>query len=298
MKRGRAKTAAAGSGADGRAAEDPEAAGRGADDDSSWSFFAARSLTNVLGPPEVSVRAHIFQHVPFEGPGSIAPWLEARGISIGVTRLFHDAALPDPADVDLLIVMGGPMSVNDEHAFPWLVSEKRFIRDMISRGAPVLGICLGAQMIANVLGAKVYPNPEKEIGWFPIQSTPNIGPHHVFRFPDECGVFHWHGETFDLPQGAARLARSEACANQAFQFNGNVIGLQFHLETTPASARELVANCRDELVPGKYVQSEATILGAPPARYATINALMGRVLAFLLPDHSSGRPRTKNEASA
>jgi GMP synthase-like glutamine amidotransferase len=176
------------------------------------------------------------------------------------------------------------MSVNDEQMFPWLVHEKRFIGDVIARGKPVLGICLGAQMIANVLGSKVYPNPEKEIGWFPIQSTPTTGPHNVFRFSDQCMVFHWHGETFDLPQGATRLAKSAACRNQAFQFGANVIGLQFHLETTPASARELVANCRDELVPAKYVQSEASILAVPAEHYRAINTLMDEVLSFLLVD--------------
>jgi GMP synthase-like glutamine amidotransferase len=153
---------------------------------------------------------------------------------------------------------------------------------MITRGKPVLGICLGAQMIANALGSKVYPNPQKEIGWFPIQGTVTSDQPDVFRFPDECVVFHWHGETFDLPHGAMRLARSAACANQAFQFQRNVIGLQFHLETTPGSARELVANCRGELGPATYVQSEATILAAAPEQYARVNSLMGQVLEFLL----------------
>lgn len=232
------------------------------------------------------MRAHVFQHVQFEGPGSIALWLEARGAKISVTRFFQNDPLPKIEEIDFLVVMGGPMSVNDERILPWLVSEKRFIREMIDRGKPVLGICLGAQMIANVLGSKVYRNAEKEIGWWPIQSTSASGhPHNVFRFSDHCVVFHWHGETFDLPQGAVRLAKSVACANQAFQFGANVIGLQFHLETTPASARELVSNCRNELVPAKHIQSESAILAAPPEQYTTINALMEQVLAFLVHDH-------------
>jgi GMP synthase-like glutamine amidotransferase len=228
------------------------------------------------------MRAHVFQHVPFEGPGSIAPWLEARGIEISNTRFFQNDPLPKVEEIDFLVVMGGPMSVNDERVFPWLVSEKHFIRDMINRGKPVLGICLGAQMIANVLGSKVYPNAEKEIGWFPIQGTVTSDQSNVFRFPDECVVFHWHGETFDLPRGATRLAKSPACMNQAFQFNANVIGLQFHLETTPASARELVANCRDELGHGAYVQSEGAIMAAPTGHYVVINTLIDAVLSFLL----------------
>jgi GMP synthase-like glutamine amidotransferase len=234
------------------------------------------------------MRAHVFQHVPFEGPGSIAPWLKARGISVGVTGFFQHDKLPNVADIDFLVVMGGSMSVNDEHTFPWLVPEKRIIGDMIHRGKPVLGVCLGAQMIANVLGAKVYPNSKKEIGWFPIQATPTSGyQDRVVRFPAACLAFHWHGETFDLPDGAVRLAKSAACQNQAFQFGTNVIGLQFHLETTPTTAGDLVAHCRGELIPGKYVQSEETILAAPLDQYVTINTLMDKVLAFLLPDGST-----------
>ncbi len=233
------------------------------------------------------MRAHVFQHVPFEGPGSIGPWLEARGWLVGVTRLFQDHELPNAAEIDFLIVMGGPMSVNDEQVLPWLVPEKRFIGDMIHRGKAVLGVCLGAQMIANVLGSKVYPNAEKEIGWFPIQSTASGHYGRVVRFPDECVVFHWHGDTFDLPAGAVQLATSAACRNQAFQFGPNVIGLQFHLETMPDSAHDLVAHCREDLVPAKYVQPDDVILSAPAERYATINTLMSDVLSFLVPDRAT-----------
>jgi GMP synthase-like glutamine amidotransferase len=233
------------------------------------------------------MRAHVFQHVPFEGPGSIGPWLETRGISIGFTRFFQHDTLPHSAEIDFLIVMGGPMSVNDEQVLPWLVSEKRFIGDMITRGKAVLGVCLGAQMIANVLGSKVYPNAEKEIGWFPIQSTASGHHSRVLRFPDECRVFHWHGDTFDLPVGAVLLATSAACRNQAFQFGSSVIGLQFHLEATPDSAHDLVAHCREDLVPAKYVQTEEAILAAPAERYAIINTLMSDVLSFLVPDRAT-----------
>lgn len=230
------------------------------------------------------MRVQVFQHVSFEGSGSIGPWLDARGVAVGVTAFYQRHTVPDVAEIDGLVVMGGPMSVNDEQGYPWLVHEKRVIGEMIARGKPVLGVCLGAQMIANVLGAKVYPNPEKEIGWFPVRATPSSPPSRVFGFPDECLVFHWHGETFDLPRNAVRLAATAACRNQAFQYGVNVIGLQFHLETTPGTARELVAHCRGELVPAAYVQSEAAILSAPAERYARINGLMSDVLAYLLPD--------------
>lgn len=227
------------------------------------------------------MRAHYLQHVPFEGLGSIEPWLQAAGYEITGTRLFDAPVFPRPDEIDLLIAMGGPMSVNDERELPWLVEEKRFVRECIAAGTPVLGVCLGAQLIASALGAKVYPNREKEIGWFPVQ-TVAPGQDTAFRFPPSIDVFHWHGETFDLPAGAVRLARSEGCEHQAFQIGRSVIGLQFHLETTPASAGALVSHCRHELVPARYIQAEREILDVPADRYVAINALMADVLGYLV----------------
>ncbi|MCJ8499192.1 type 1 glutamine amidotransferase [Desulfatitalea sp. M08but] len=190
--------------------------------------------------------------------------------------------VPKAEEIDLLVIMGGPMSVNDEDQFPWLALEKHFVRAVIAAEKPVLGICLGAQVIANAMGAKVYPNREKEIGWFPVQGVhPTAGDR--FAFPPSQTVFHWHGETFDLPPGAIRLATSQGCENQAFQLGKRVLGLQFHLETTPALVTELVAHCGDELVPSKYVQTaEALLSSAGPDRYTAMNGLMGRILAYLV----------------
>jgi GMP synthase-like glutamine amidotransferase len=232
------------------------------------------------------MHAHFFQHVPFEGLGSIGAWLEARRAVVTATRFFAGDAPPEPDGIDLLVVMGGPMSVNDERRHPWLIAEKRFIAQAIRGGKAVLGICLGAQLIAAALGARVYPNGEKEIGWFPLYSprtpeTARADAIPVFRFPEEFLAFHWHGETFDLPVGAVRLARSAACLNQAFQYGRRVFGLQFHLEMTQQAVGELVAGGRDELVPGRSVQSEAGILSAPAERYAENNRLMGDLLSFL-----------------
>ncbi|MEX0961045.1 MAG: type 1 glutamine amidotransferase [Burkholderiales bacterium] len=227
------------------------------------------------------MRAHILQHVPFEGPGSIGDWLKSSRTVVAHTLFFEDDSLPAVAEIDLVVAMGGPMSVNDETAYPWLVAEKRFIREAIEAGKAVVGICLGAQLIASALGARVYPNDEKEIGWFPVYGVQATESRQGFPFPVATPAFHWHGETFDLPDGAVHLARSAACVNQAFQFGGNVVALQFHLETTPESARALVENCRDELVPARYVQSEREILAADVARYDAINALMEKVLAFV-----------------
>ena len=226
------------------------------------------------------MRAHYFQHVPFEGLGSIGPWLKAAGYEVTKTRFFESAALPDINQIDLLVVMGGPMSVNDENTFSWLAPEKRFIHDFITKGKPVLGICLGAQLVANAMGAAVYRNTLKEIGWFPIQGVSTTGSSN-FSFPSSLEVFHWHGETFDLPAGATLLARSEGCENQAFQLGRSVIGLQFHLETTPESIREIVSNCRDELVSSQYIQTQEEILSAKSEKFESINLIMSDVLAYL-----------------
>ena len=153
----------------------------------------------------------VFQHVSFEGLGCIENWLREQHYSICTTRFFAGDAIPNIDAVDFLLILGGPMSVNDEQLFPWLIEEKKFIQEMVEKNKPVLGICLGAQMIAASLGAKVYPHSEKEIGWFPIHATPPAEHNNFFRFPDETYVFHWHGETFDLPLGASRLARSVSC---------------------------------------------------------------------------------------
>jgi GMP synthase-like glutamine amidotransferase len=225
------------------------------------------------------MNAHFFQHVPFEGLGNIETWLMQRGYSIGCTRMFANETLPAPEDVNVLIIMGGPMSVNDEGSYPWLEEEKRFTRNFIATGKPVLGICLGAQMIASCLGARVYGNREKEIGWFDIERT---GSASCFVFPEPLTVFQWHGETFDLPPGAVHLARSRICENQAFQIGNNVIGLQFHLETTRESAAALVDHCGDELIEGPYIQHSEDILAATDEHYKRINAVMFDVLEYLV----------------
>ncbi|KQC10787.1 MAG: amidotransferase [Smithella sp. SDB] len=227
------------------------------------------------------MRAHYLQHVPFEGLGSIVPWLEIAGHTATSTRFFDSEKLPDIKTIDVLIVMGGSMSVNDEDKFPWLISEKKFIYQAVTSAKPVLGICLGAQLIASAVGARVYPSPVKEIGWFPIYGLPS-NDHAVFSFPPKAEVFHWHGETFDLPSGSTCLARSDACANQAFQMGNSVIGLQFHLETTPQAALDIVSNCRDELISSPWIQTEKEIMSADPDKYQSINRIMGTVLSYLL----------------
>ncbi len=225
------------------------------------------------------MRVHVLQHVPFEDVGSMSGWLEARRARLTCTRFFEDPVLPPLEGIDLMIAMGGPMSLNDEDALPWLRPEKALIRQAVERGLAVVGICLGAQLIASALGARVYPNARKEIGWFPVHAVP--GPAGVFSFPETCRVFHWHGETFTLPAGAVHLARSTACENQAFQIGPRAVGLQFHLETTPESARSLLAHCRNELSPGPFVQTETEMLAVTEETYRSVNHLMDRLLDYV-----------------
>ncbi len=221
---------------------------------------------------------HVLQHVPFEGLGSIASWLADRQAAVSFTRFYEASTLPAIGGTDLVIVLGGPMGVHDEDRYPWLAEEKRFVRQCIDTGVAVLGICLGAQIIASVLGARVYANAEKEIGWFPIDFLPIAAAGDIFTgFPDHIEVFHWHGDTFDLPDCAGHIARSAACAHQAFVFRERVVGLQFHLETTALSAGQLLAHCAEEIVPGPFIQTAPALI-ADSRKFAGINALMHLLL--------------------
>ena len=158
------------------------------------------------------MRIHYLQHVRFEGLGCIETWAQSEKHSLTGTHFFQNDPLPELGNLDWLIVMGGPMGVADEQKYPWLTTEKRFIEKAIRDGKTVLGICLGAQLIADVLGARVYSIQHKEIGWFPIELTDEGQRSSLLGFiPDQFDVFHWHGDTFDLPDGATHLARSEAC---------------------------------------------------------------------------------------
>jgi GMP synthase-like glutamine amidotransferase len=226
------------------------------------------------------MNVQVLQHVPFEGIGSIQQWMERRGARVSITRLFDGAPLPELAELDWLIVMGGPMSVNDEAVCSWLRAEKRLIARAVDKGKTLLGICLGAQLIASALGARVFPNERKEIGWLPVRRAANADSEMARLFPNAVEVFHWHGDTFDLPRGAARFLESDACANQAFSIGEKVVGLQFHLETTPESASALIENSRHQIVPGPTIQTEQEML-RKPERFAVINGLMDSVLESL-----------------
>ena len=224
------------------------------------------------------MRFHLLQHVTFEGPAAIEGWLNENNHSLTATKFFQGDTLPAQEDFDVLIVMGGPMGVDDVEQYPWLLQERLFIQQSISSGKYILGICLGAQLIARASGAEVVKNDHREIGWFDINIEQENLPtllNDVFKQSTE--VFHWHGDTFEIPEAALHFAASEACANQGFILNERVIGLQFHIETTEASAALLVENCRDELDGSTYVQSEAEIL-ADSTRFIRLNKMLFRLL--------------------
>ncbi len=232
------------------------------------------------------MRVHYLQHVPFEGLGSIEPALRQKGHVITLTRLYQGEPLPTLEEIDWLIIMGGPMGIYDEARYPWLEAEKAFIKDAIAAEKTVLGICLGAQLIADALGAKVFKNRHREIGWFPIQRLPEAATTVLAKaIPEQTEAFHWHGDTFEIPQAATPLASSKACKNQAFILHDRVVGFQFHLETTREAAAALIENCRDELDSSPYVQSESEML-ADEQRFTHINKVMHAVLEALEARHS------------
>jgi len=164
------------------------------------------------------MKIHCFQHVSFEGLALLEDWIEQRDFSLTSTQFYRETDVIPPADqYDMLIILGGPMSVHDEELYSWLVPEKNAIREAIEQDKYVLGICLGAQLIAHVLGAQIRPNVTQEIGWFPLQFHQSTHTQALLQGLDaEMLAFHWHGERFDIPKGAQSIASSAACANQGF----------------------------------------------------------------------------------
>ena len=200
-------------------------------------------------------RIHCIEHVPFETPGCIADWVVERGHSFASTRVYAGDLYPELEAFDALVVMGGPMGVHDADVYPWLVEERQLIERAVDTDKHVLGVCLGAQLLASALGARVYRNRFKEIGWFPMHAT-EAGV-TAWNLPGKLLAFHWHGDAFELPSGAMHLAKSDACEHQMFALGTKVVGIQFHLEMTRDGVAELVRHCGDEIGEGPYIQSAA-----------------------------------------
>lgn len=215
----------------------------------------------------------LLQHVSFETPGSILAWARQRGHTVTVHDLSRGDGLPAAQDIEALVLMGGPMSVNDEALYPWLVTEKALIRELLAQQKPLLGICLGAQLIASAQGARVYPNHTAEIGFFPIAWGDN-----PFGFVGPMTVLHWHGETFDLVPGARLLARSADCLHQVVQWGPRVYGLQCHLEADADTVAAMLAHCGHELDRSGRIQTTGALQASADIHLPALQRAMAQVL--------------------
>jgi GMP synthase (glutamine-hydrolysing) len=244
-------------------------------------------------------RARVLQHLEREGPGLVADLCAARGLAVEVLRLDHGVAAPRALDAgDLLVVMGGPMGVADagDPRYPFLAPEIELLRQVLAQRQPVLGICLGAQLLAHAAGARIYPNqrrdaggvlrPLREVGFGEVRLLPAEGEPALAGLTDALPVLHWHGDTFDLPSNAVRLAESDACANQAFRIGRRAFGLQFHVETDAALvrrwAREDRAFVESVLSPAALAALVASADQASAAMRAPAERLLGNILDQLL----------------
>ena len=227
------------------------------------------------------MRIHCIRHEVFEGLGCIEDWIRTKKFQLSYTRTFLDEAFPSTDDFDALIIMGGSASVYEELKYPWLRKEKKFIQEVILSGKYLIGICLGSQLIADAMGAKVYPGRQKEIGWYPLKFSAEA--RKILRFlPDQEIVFHWHGDTYDIPDGGINIGSSETTPNQGFLFLDRIMALQFHCEMTPDSLPSIVNGAADDLnSPGPTVQSGKKILSS--VKYCTTNNyLMVNMLEYLI----------------
>jgi GMP synthase-like glutamine amidotransferase len=240
------------------------------------------------------MRVHILQHVEYEGIGCIGNWLSHRRLQVDYTRFYRGDRLPGLQAFDFLIVMGGPMGVHDTAQYPWLETERQLISAAIAADKTVRGICLGAQLIASALGAPVYRNREPELGWFPVYAQlQRLG---RFHFPSNLEVFHWHNDTFDLPEKAVRLASSVACCNQAFQYGRQVIGLQFHLQLTQACVTKILAHAEHKRHDRqRFEQAPQAIRATPAIQYKIANRCLLRLLDYLAEYRCFKTPQTRRD---
>ena len=197
---------------------------------------------------------HFIQHMPFEYPATIADWTAENNHTTSYTKVFEDATFPAIDTLDMLVIMGGVMGVYEADKYDWMPAEKSFIRNAIEANKKILGICLGAQFIAEALGANVFPHTLKEIGWLPVEK---VTTHPLTnKLPGTFTAFHWHSDTFTLPPNAIHLFKTKGCAQQGFVYNNHVAGLQFHLEVKEDLLNGMSKHERAELVSAEYVQTE------------------------------------------
>ena len=228
------------------------------------------------------MKLQIIQHVDFEGPGAVLDWAREREVSVGITRILQGEQPPSLQETDGLVVLGGPMNLSAPQKNPLLEKERAFLREFLATGKKILGICLGAQLLAQLLGAGVFRNSEKEIGWFPVQKNA-FAKHPLLDLYAEntLPAFHWHGDTFSLPEGGIPLFSSEATRLQAFVWNNQVFALQFHWEVKPENVRLLLENAA-ERPEGRhpFVQSPQ-IMTADASLFSESQKNLYRLLDFI-----------------
>ncbi len=218
-------------------------------------------------------------HVAFEDIGLIGPILESRGFKIDVVSvpLARMSSL-DLISPDLVVILGGPIGVYETDRYPFLTEEIQAIRERLLAGSPTLGLCLGAQLMARALGASVYPAPEKEIGFAPLRLSAAGVQSPLSALGGEVPVLHWHGDTFDLPAGALHLASTAFCENQAFSIGPKILGLQFHLEVSPADLETWLVGHANELAQAGIDPRDlrkAAALADAPLRRAALSVMTG-----------------------
>jgi len=242
------------------------------------------------------MKVHGLLHVEFEDLGAIHTILREKEITYSQTNLYNGEVLPNMDTFDCLIVMGGPMGIYDDERYPWLEEERAFIQKAIDLKKRILGICLGSQLIAHALGAKVYKGPFKEIGWHTVNFS---SPFRQFMEANKkMIVFHWHGDTFSLPEGCVPVGRSEGGILQGFIYDNHVLALQFHLEMTEEGIEKILVNGGGEIdevaLDHIYIQSKQEIQ-ARKRHFEENEKLLTNVIEWMLkePDFFSRQVQDK-----
>jgi len=225
------------------------------------------------------MRIHTIIHAPFEKPGVIESWAINKGYHLSSTHTYKGEKLPDAATMDFLIIMGGPQSPTELDKYPYLRDEISLAKQAIDQNKALLGVCLGAQIIGESLGAKTERSPNKEIGVYPVHLTKDGESDPIFKmFPKSFDVMHWHNDMPGLSKGAVLLAYSEGCPRQVVKYSDRAYGLQCHMEMTDELIKGMVEHCAEDLRPGKYVQEKEKLL---TNSMAEINQKMISILDYL-----------------
>jgi GMP synthase (glutamine-hydrolysing) len=225
------------------------------------------------------MRIHCIIHAPFEMPGAVATWVLKKGYSLTFTHTYNGEKLPAVSAFDFLVIMGGPQSPLELNKFPYIANEIILTKQAIQANKPVIGFCLGAQIIGESLGATTQKSPHKEIGQYPIMLTKAAEQDPVFKtMSTTFDVIHWHNDMPGIPPNAVLLAYSEGCPQQAFRYGDRVYGLQFHMEMTQELVEGMIKHCPEDLQAGQYIRSEQELLNSD---FAPMNQKLFSLLNYL-----------------